>query len=91
MNYSVNIIDLLRGSIDRLSAGGIDGRVLSITTDNVQLRDLVIKVDGVATWEAMQEADTTWLIYLAPAHGITIFVLRERVTKQLEQAAAHNP
>jgi hypothetical protein len=86
MRYSIEIIDLLRGTT--LAGSSTDARILSISTDSKLIRDLVIRVDGVGTWEALEEADHSWLIYLAPAHGISVSALRDCVTQRIAQVAA---
>ena len=86
MPYSVEIIDLLRGS--NAAGSSADARILSVSTDSKRIRDLVMRIDGIGTWEAVEEPDHSWLIYLAPAHGIAISALRDRVMQQVAQAEA---
>ena len=87
MSYLVEIVNLLRGHTDSLGGSGVDGRIISVTTDDEQVRDALTDVEGVATWEASREPDDTWLIYIAPAHGTTIFTLRDRVVSALAELA----
>ncbi len=87
--YSLEVIDLLRGQPNTSSGSGIDGRILAVTTDDQHVRDLVVKAEGVATWEASRGPDSRWLIYLAPAHGMTVLTLRDRVTQLLSEGAGH--
>ncbi len=87
MSYTVEIIDLLRGHTGALSGGGVDGRIIAVSTNDEQIRDSAVKVEGVATWEVSHEPDKTWLIYLAPAHGTSIFILQERVIRVISELA----